>query len=99
MNRTCLAMLALAVSGCAASDPYQRHDVWYPTGANAGNIAAMAVRPTDLIAGRDGLKGDARQAAGAIDRVWLGRTKPLPVVTSSAALPSSASATPTLGPN
>jgi hypothetical protein len=77
MIRTGLAIMVVAVAGCADSEPYHRTDVWYPTGSNAGNIAAMAARPGDLILGRSGKQGDAQQAAEAIDRVWQGNAKPL----------------------
>lgn len=77
MTRICLGMMVGFLVGCANTEPYHRTDVWYPTGANAGNIAAMAVRPSDLILGRSDNEGDARQAAGAINRVWEGQTKPL----------------------
>jgi hypothetical protein len=77
MIRITLTMLAFFVAGCANSDPYRRTDVWYPSGANAGNIAAMAARPGDLVSGRGENAADARQAAGAVDRVWQDREKPL----------------------
>jgi len=77
MIRISLTLLALLVAGCAGTDPYRRTDVWYPSGSNAGNIAAMAARPGDLISGRGGDGADARLAAGAVDRVWQDRTKPL----------------------
>jgi type IV pilus biogenesis protein CpaD/CtpE len=77
MTRISLTMLALLVTGCANMDPYRRTDVWYPSGSNAGNIAAMAARPSDLILGRGDGAGDTPQAVGAVDRVWQDRTKPL----------------------
>jgi len=77
MMRIHLALLVLLLAGCANTDPYRRADVWSPTGANAGNIAAMAANPHDLIFGRSANGADAHQAAGAVDRVWLDRTKPL----------------------
>jgi len=77
MMRISLAMLVVLVTGCAASEPYRRTDVWYPTGSNAGNIAAMAARPSDLILGRSGNTGDAHQAAGAVDRIWQDQARPL----------------------
>lgn len=50
-----LLSLVLLLAGCEGDynkEPYQRTDVWYPTGANAGNIAAQAVNVGDLIHGR-----------------------------------------------
>jgi type IV pilus biogenesis protein CpaD/CtpE len=91
MTRISPALLVLLVAGCANTDPYRRTDVWYPTGSNTGNIAAMAARPGDLILGRSGKAGDARQAVGAIDRVWQDRRKPL---LPAAASPGSAAGAP-----
>ncbi len=84
MTRISILILTLLVAGCADRDPYRRQDVWYPTGANAANIAAMAARPSDLIYGRSGNEGDATEAAGAIDRIWQDREKPLSSGTGSA---------------
>jgi type IV pilus biogenesis protein CpaD/CtpE len=80
-------ILVVFVAGCANSEPYHRNDVWYPTGSNAGNMAAMAAGPSDLIHGRSGPEGDAHQADLAISHVWLGQPKPLG--TASAAASSS----------
>jgi type IV pilus biogenesis protein CpaD/CtpE len=91
MTRIILTTLVLLVAGCANTDPYRRTDVWYPTGSNAGNIAAMVARPNDLILGRTGNAGDARQATSAIDRVWQDRAKPLASETGSSSAPSGAS--------
>lgn len=77
MIRTVPALVLFLLAGCESADPYHRTDVWYPTGANAGNIAAMAANPRDLIAGRGSERAGARQAAGAIDRVWSDQPKPL----------------------
>jgi type IV pilus biogenesis protein CpaD/CtpE len=84
MIRVSGIMLVVFVAGCANSDPYHRNDVWYPTGSNAGNMAAMAVRPSDLIHGRNGDEGDAHQAALAIDHIWLGQPKPLEAASAPA---------------
>ena len=43
----------VVLAGCdSRMIPYLRTDVWQPTGANAGNIAAMVADPHDLISGR-----------------------------------------------
>jgi hypothetical protein len=98
MIRTGLVAMVGCLAGCANFEPYHRTDVWYPSGSNAGNIAAMAVDPADLIHGRGGKAGDAPQAAGAIDRIWEGHPKPLGSTggTSSAAggAPAGAAAGP-----
>ena len=78
MTRTCLAVLALTIGGCVEADPYRRPDVWYPTGVNSGNIAAMVAKPRDMIVGRGVNETDARQAVGGIDRIWLDGPRVLP---------------------
>ena len=69
----CLTLLA----GCGSRDPYRRDDVWYPTGANAANLAAMVAKPNDLAAGH----GDQRQPASthvmAAERIQLDQPKKL----------------------
>jgi type IV pilus biogenesis protein CpaD/CtpE len=96
MTRLALAA-AVLLAGCQESEPYSRANSWQPTGANAGNIGAMAVRPTDLIRGRSTTRSDARQGADAVDRVWQGRARALPAPSSTApqsAAPAPASGTP-----
>ncbi len=77
MNYVALVWGCIALAGCSATEPYQRTDVWYPTGANAGNLAAMAARPRDLIVGRGASGSDGNEAASSVDRLWRGDTKPL----------------------
>jgi type IV pilus biogenesis protein CpaD/CtpE len=85
MTRACLALLVLLLAGCADTDPYRRTDVWSPSGANPGNIAAMVANPHDLIIGRGANVADTRQAVIAVDRIWLDRPKPLLTTGSAAA--------------
>jgi uncharacterized membrane protein YgcG len=80
MSRTlqlaCIAGL-LALAGCGDQrDPYLRTDVWKPTGANAGNIAAMVADPHDLISGRGTVVQNSNEPALAVQHVWLDRPKP-----------------------
>jgi type IV pilus biogenesis protein CpaD/CtpE len=77
MRTRALVSLLLMLSGCAASDPYGARGLWQPTGANAGNLAAMAANKRDLIAGR-GLRtpGGSLQSE-AVERLWQGKTYPL----------------------
>jgi len=79
---TCLLLsLGLLLAGCDGDynkEPYQRTDVWYPTGANAGNLAAQAVNPADLIRGRhptDPINSTAEVIA--VNRVLTDRPKAL----------------------
>lgn len=80
MSRTlqlaCIAGL-LTLAGCGDQrDPYLRTDVWKPTGANAGNIAAMVADPHDLISGRGTIVQNSNEPALAVQHVWLDRPKP-----------------------
>jgi type IV pilus biogenesis protein CpaD/CtpE len=77
MMRIHLLLAVLLLAGCTTIDPYQRKDIWSPKGVNAGNIAVMVANPHDLIQGRGQSGEEARQGAGAIDRVWMDRPKPL----------------------
>ncbi len=71
-------VLALSVTGCAATDPYERPAMWQPEGANAGNIAAMIERPSDLRRGRGDLGPIRVEGQLAVARIWEGRERPLP---------------------
>jgi type IV pilus biogenesis protein CpaD/CtpE len=51
----------VGLAGCSSRDPYKRDDVWYPTGANAANLAAQVADPADLAGGR----GDPKQRSAA----------------------------------
>lgn len=75
--------LLVMLAGCEERDPLRRTDVWYPTGANAANIAAMVANPSDLIRGRGARYGDGTEAAAAVDRLWTDKTKQLPVMNDS----------------
>jgi type IV pilus biogenesis protein CpaD/CtpE len=80
---TLLALAMPALSGCQEIDSDARADVWHPTGANAGNLAAMVVRPSDLIAGRSAARADARTAVDAVERVRTDHPKALMNVSPS----------------
>jgi type IV pilus biogenesis protein CpaD/CtpE len=67
----------LALAGCDSRDPYLRTDVWQPTGANAGNIAAMVANPHDLISGRGSAVQNSNEPALAVNHIWLDQPKPL----------------------
>ncbi len=92
-----LTATALLLAGCEAPEPYRRTDAWNPTGANSGNIAAMVAQPADLVRGRGVRRTDARQSAEAIDRLWTGRSRPLPAANSTA--PQAAAPPATGAPN
>ena len=74
-----LAFIAslVALAGCDSRDPYLRTDVWQPTGANAGNIAAMVANPHDLISGRGVAVQNSNESALAVSHVWLDQPKSL----------------------
>jgi type IV pilus biogenesis protein CpaD/CtpE len=77
MFKLALAASLIALAGCDSRDPYMRTDVWKPTGANAGNIAAMVADPHDLISGRGSVAQNANEPALAVNHVWLDHPKPL----------------------
>lgn len=76
--------LPLLLAACGSGDAYNHADAWSPSGANAQNIAAMIANPHDLVVGRSSGRRDARQAAGAVDRVSQDKPKPLLSATTSA---------------
>ena len=61
----CIAILA----GCGNRDPYQRNDVWYPTGMNAANLAVQVANPSDLVMGHGDTKQFAAAPAKGVSRV------------------------------
>lgn len=76
-NRFLLGFGVLLIAGCAQRDPYQRTDVWRPTGVNASNLAAMVANPADLIAGRGESRHDTKASTIAIGHVWAAEPQPL----------------------
>jgi len=78
-SRLVFAFLACSVTlaGCGNRDPYKRDDVWYPTGANAANLAAQVANPADLAGGRADPKQLVAAPAKGVNRVWSDSPKPL----------------------
>ena len=77
---------AIAIVGMLAGcgrDPYERDDVWYPTGANNANLAAQIVNPRDLQVGRSDPKQMAAPQVKAVERINTDTPKALPIVSSS----------------
>lgn len=79
------AILLGLLGGCEDRDPYRRTDVWYPSGVNAGNIAAMVANPADLIRGHGVQRSDGKQAVMAVEHIWQDKPKPLPALDPSTA--------------
>ena len=75
----------LALAGCDSRDPYLRTDVWQPTGANAGNIAAMVADPHDLISGRGSDVQKAMCGSTHRSRCWGPPVRPVRAVANPAA--------------
>ena len=65
------------LAGCASRDPYQRDDVWYPTGSNAANLAAMVANPHDLVAGRGSSASNAATQVVAVRHIQTDTPKKL----------------------
>ncbi len=76
-DRLLLMTGLLLLSACGNRDPYLRDDVWKPTGANAGNLAAMVANPNDLIVGRHSAVSDTHASTIAIQHIWEGQPSPL----------------------
>lgn len=75
--RCALLAAVLSVAACQEMEPYARTDMWQPTGANAGNIAAMVANPYDLLHGRGSDRTDSNEPVLAIHRVNTDHTKAL----------------------
>jgi hypothetical protein len=69
----CLAVLA----GCSSRDPYKRDDVWYPTGANAANLAAQVADPADLAGGRSDTRQSSIAPIKSVNRILTDSPKAL----------------------
>jgi len=67
----------LSLAACQQMDPYTRTDMWQPTGANAGNIAAMVADPYDLIRGRGATSVNSKESNIAIGHIWSDTPKGL----------------------
>lgn len=67
----------LMLTACQDMDPYTRTDMWQPSGANAGNIAAMVANPYDLIRGRGVTIVDSKESNIAIGHIWSDTPKAL----------------------
>ena len=73
------SLILLGLTGCQQLDPLTRPYSWQPSNVNASNIAAMAVRPADLMQGRHvSARRPAREDSAAADRLLSG--KPAPVL-------------------
>jgi type IV pilus biogenesis protein CpaD/CtpE len=73
-GRILLLTGVLFLPACGNRDPYLRDDVWKPTGANAGNLAAMVANPNDLIVGRHSVVNDTKASAIAVQHSWDGQS-------------------------
>ena len=73
-----LLTVVTAVGGCVSRDPYNRTDVWRPTGANSANLAAMVADPRDLLRGHGTTRQSTKASAVAAERLWVDQPKSLP---------------------
>jgi type IV pilus biogenesis protein CpaD/CtpE len=81
----------LLLTACAQRDPFLRDDVWKPTGANAGNLAAMVANPNDLVVGRHTSRSDTKASTIAIQHIWDGTPQSLSGSSSGGSSSSSGS--------
>ena len=56
-------------------EPEKRNEEWYPTGANAADIAEKVGKPDDLIRGRREQRQKARGGGRSGNRDWNDTTK------------------------
>ena len=71
-------VLVLGLSGCNATDPYLRSDVWRPAGVNDMNFEAQVANASDLRKGRGSETIDGETAGAPIDRLRRDKQRPLP---------------------
>lgn len=69
------ASLGACGMGSNYLDPYEKPYTWHPTGAPTANLAAQLVNPHDLVSGRGGSEGDAKQSSLAIGHIWADNPK------------------------
>jgi uncharacterized membrane protein YgcG len=65
----------LSLPACENRDPYERHDVWTPTGSNMANIAAQVANPYDLIRGRGETTTDTKASELAVEHIITDQPK------------------------
>jgi hypothetical protein len=70
-------LLLLGLAGCDQTDPYLRADLWRPSGANAANLRAAVVQPSDLVAATRVDPADAGLGTAALSRLRRDRVRPL----------------------
>ena len=78
----CILASVVCLSGCASlagvTDPYQRAGTWAPSHANEANLHAMVANPADLVHGRGDDTAIGQTAAAAVERLRVGKVRPLP---------------------
>ena len=95
-----LSSVALALSGCAQTDPLYQAGHWHPEGVNDANLEVQLANPADLIGGQGTQSSDGQAAEAAITRLREDHLKPLlDDGASTSASSSSTPASPTNGPS
>lgn len=74
----CATLAIMCLNGCAFTEPYVQSGTWRPTNAPDANIAAQAVRPSDLVAGVPYAPVSAVRVAAAVDRWKQDKVRDLP---------------------
>ena len=72
------SLVALALLGGCAFDPYEVPGTWRPVGANEQNLRVMLARPNDALGGVGDLRTDGQRAGAAVDRLRNDKVKTLP---------------------
>jgi hypothetical protein len=96
--RAAQLILLLALAGCDATDPYQRTGVWRPNNANAINLRAMVLVPSDLALATPASPDDGGLAAAAVLRLRHDNVKTLPDSGVLQVAPVASGAAPPIAP-
>lgn len=71
------SLLAVALLGGCAFDPYEVPGTWRPLGANEQNLRLMATRPADVLGGTGDPGADGQLAGAAVERLRADKAKAL----------------------
>lgn len=72
------ALALLCLDGCALNEPYVQPGTWRPTNSPDANIAAQAVRASDLVSGVPYAPVSEANAASAVNRWRRDQVRTLP---------------------
>lgn len=77
--------LVALTAGCAEIDPYRREGMWQPEGINSRNLAAMVIRPADLLRGQGDAGATGQTSTAAVIRLFSDTPRQLPALSPGVA--------------